>query len=141
TPNHPILTDEGWVAAGELCNGMVIYSASDKDQSADSSLEREVVFDECYAVFADLFGEIGTVTETDSFHGDGNDSITNIVSFGSPKDISYVMAESLLFAILEWSDNNDVDFDLTVAKCLKIGMTMGCMNLDHTVESLCKFLT
>ena len=83
TPNHPVLTEYGWIALGELVNGINVISSSFGKQMTASNPNK----DNYPAAIAKLFkfseiaGTLDRVTGTErDFHGDGMDSDVNIVS-------------------------------------------------------------
>lgn len=85
TPNHPILTDQGWVAIGLLQQGDNVIStslgqgpiASNPDDEAHVSLIEDV------AESLRRSGRVATVSvpvSAEDFHGDGTDGEVSIVS-------------------------------------------------------------
>lgn len=83
TPNHQVMTDRGWVAAGELNLGSKLVCG---DSQAISLHHKE---DNVVAQFADVFSAANVAvdpsavstspTTTKDFHGDGTDSEVEIV--------------------------------------------------------------
>lgn len=85
TPNHPVLTDRGWVRAGDVQEGDNLVSGSfgdgylrlgpDKDETPPSI---EDVVSALSMIGAPVEG--GVPTSTEEFHGDGGDSEVDIIA-------------------------------------------------------------
>lgn len=83
TPNHPVLTPEGWVAAGSLYEGVNVISHESRDAASlrpddqqVPSLVEEVsrAWEEQPSVFA-----VEMPTATEDFHGDGGHGDVRVV--------------------------------------------------------------
>lgn len=83
TPNHQVMTDCGWVAAGELNLGSKLVCGDSRSISLHHKEDNVV------AQFADVFGAANVAvdsssvstspTTTEDFHGDGSDGEVQIV--------------------------------------------------------------
>lgn len=87
TPNHPVLTSNGWIAIGELHKGDDIIEIGDKRVEPS-----ELDADDSVSCFADLFETMVSVDffkeirhgMAPDFHGDGTDEDVEIVSLAGP---------------------------------------------------------
>jgi hypothetical protein len=84
TPNHPVLTDTGWVAAGALNVGDYVIS----DRSVDWESGRNVHSQNVPALIHDVVKSVGGAsnvmtmpmpTTAEDFHGDGANSVIAVI--------------------------------------------------------------
>jgi len=117
TPNHPILTPEGWVAAGLLNEGdKVVYSAVGKRNSSvispavldpDDSQVPALV-EEVYRAFGESVN-VSSVTvplTAEAFHGDGGGSEVCVIRTDSLLRDSFnaSLLEHMLDKLFHWAD-------------------------------------
>lgn len=80
TPNHPILTDNGWIAAGLLNVGSYVISSRNAERALASVYPDDYQVPALIENVAEAFGSAGGVssarvpTTTEDFHGDGGGS-------------------------------------------------------------------
>lgn len=85
TPNHPVLTEQGWVAAGELSEGDYVLSALQGDRGLlavpDVHQEPRVIEDH-FAALAMVFGTSrrGVPVAAEEFHGDVSNGEVDVVT-------------------------------------------------------------
>lgn len=100
TPNHPVLTTEGWVSAGDLNQGCYVVCARPRERgvaatgSTPHDYQRPAFIEDVARSF-DRPGLVGTIvvpTAPVDFHGDGSGS-----------DVHVVRADSLLLNDIEAS--------------------------------------
>lgn len=99
TPNHPILTDVGWLPAGEI--GPVHYVADCCQPqrvvgSGPNESQRPVVAQDVWRALAVTFGFIQMPLTAEDFHGDGSDGQVDIIRadgyFTPPRYVKSVQA-------------------------------------------------
>lgn len=80
TPNHPILTPQGWVAAGELVEGSYVVSSREPERVVASIYPDDYqipsLIEDVFSSLNDLFGSITerVPVAAKDFHGDGEGS-------------------------------------------------------------------
>lgn len=84
TPNHPLLTSEGWVGAGELRKGSHLVAEAGLDRVPSGSPYEDQVpsLIEEVAVALDRAGAVSSVrvpASSEDFHGDGSDGYVDVV--------------------------------------------------------------
>lgn len=88
TPNHPIMTQRGWVPAGELneLDYLVCYTGVESDSSACDESLREANVNDPEASFEEIFHSLSVsnlvervVDRPANFHGDGHTEEVEIV--------------------------------------------------------------
>src|SRR5208337_4009696 len=82
TPNHPILTCRGWVAANELRKGdYLIHDNLIRDMFSVCPNEHSVPtkFSEIFNTLAMKYPPIRIVSSSDDFHGDGLDGYVDVI--------------------------------------------------------------
>lgn len=84
TPNHPILTDQGWIPLGSLAVGGYVVSRRFGKESASVDPHIEDAPSSIAEVFSSLAGSAGIVERLSGvdmdFHGDGGQSDVDVVS-------------------------------------------------------------
>ena len=98
TPNHPILTVNGWIACGELKEGDDLLEISEKSIDAFVS---ESTQDEAVPTIAQIFGALNEPStlhriagSSSQFHGDGSEGDVDIVGAARPLTFDYMPASS-----------------------------------------------
>jgi SPP1 gp7 family putative phage head morphogenesis protein len=81
TPNHQVLTVNGWKAIGSLNNSDYIIELSDElIQSSEGNINNRVsTIGDIFASLSELFGGYSVRGVRNQFHGDGSDCEVNIV--------------------------------------------------------------
>jgi len=81
TPNHPVLTDRGWVPAGLLSPGDHVLSSLDAQGSSLQVPDEEHVPSRIEDVWGALsvLGLVGVPVAPEDFHGDGADGEVHVV--------------------------------------------------------------
>ncbi len=109
TPNHPVLTLRGWIAAGSLEPGDYVIQIS--EEIARGPIKGKLDRDDAVASIAEVFAAVkglGITKEirgsSEQFHGDGTDSNVDVVGTNRPlifgrKPLCYQGIKEFLFAV------------------------------------------
>ena len=88
TPNHPVLTDQGWVPAGLINEGDYVVRSLSSDAGAAAvphEHQRPALIEDVWGSLA-VNGLVGVPGSAENFHGDGSDREVEIV--WSDRDLS-----------------------------------------------------
>jgi intein/homing endonuclease len=128
TPNHPILTTRGWVAAGELKEGDDVIEVADE---IVKPVMPEADDDRAVPSIAEIFSALNVPGSGcriggsgDQFHGDGREGYVDIV--GTARPLSFGMMTSrtqgldnLQLSVPDLSAPSRGAFQFFVKRCLK----------------------
>ena len=82
TPNHPVLTPEGWVTFGSLTKGQKVFKSSgfNGPSLVESNMENvEANFDEIFSSISKGFVHMRVAGSSADFHGDGTTQDVDVV--------------------------------------------------------------
>jgi SPP1 gp7 family putative phage head morphogenesis protein len=82
TPNHPMLTDKGWVAIKDINVGDYVFETLNKGlESSEMDINNtKSSFKDCFSALEEFFGSFKSGT-CGNFHGDISDNEIDIISF------------------------------------------------------------
>lgn len=116
TPNHPVLTDNGWVPAGLLSEGDTVFRAGESQRVVGGSPdvdERPALAKDVFDAARMAFPLVSVPLASEDFHGDGAYGEVDVVytngNFPSPRDseLIQVSGESGLMV----THGGGLDFD------------------------------
>lgn len=121
TPNHPILTNRGWVAAGELQSGDYVVKTLDHGTVGVNANVDDAVpsFQDVFEAFFSVFGVSATKSLLASFdfHGDHSDGDVDIVFIDrflpsgiKPETAKMIIEDALTYACVSESVASSFSF-------------------------------
>ena len=123
TPNHPILTQRGWIAIKYVNIGDNIISASNQTFNAiEMNINKnKSIFRDCFETIDIFFGTCSSAAYSGKFHGDFADDNVDIISFDCqlPNTWNVSLLQDFKKFILTLSDINFPNIDLTVFRSIQ----------------------
>ncbi len=146
TPNHPILTNRGWIAANQIEVGDYLFHAAKKGgNSCEANKAWNVTTaSDLFDAFLSVVGRPNQIAGFSAFefHGDVSDGEIDIIDVDSflPSEFNPEFCERISELMLAWADENFIDIpllaygpaDTTIIRMLNVS--------DGIVSRLCAIL-
>lgn len=145
TPNHPILTNRGWIGIKDIQLGDYIISAKHETfNRAEMDINKDkITFENCFQTMQEFFSSTHSSVNGGKFHGDFSDEKVDIISLDCelPNIWNLQLLQNFAEFIFSWSNIDFRNIFLPTFSCFESAINRLICAPESLISGFSKFFS